>query len=183
MTISAVLFAVMLVLFAVGVYLLLDRSLTRMLLGFLLVGNGTNLLLLLMSNGFGSAPFAGAEAAGETTDPLPQAFILTSIVITFAVSAFILALIYRSWMLARAAEDEVADDEHDVRLADAEHLSTDEVTGAELAGTVENDEGVSGSGDELRAAVAASPESQAEPKHVNGVEQTSTTVHNGVVGP
>src|SRR5690606_31498906 len=47
-------------------------------------------------------------------DPLPQAFVLTSIVITFGVSAFLMALIYRSWRLAHA--DEVVDDTDDIAL-------------------------------------------------------------------
>jgi hypothetical protein len=48
------------------------------------------------------------------SDPLPQALMLTAIVITFAVSAFLLALIYRSWQLGEA--DTVFDDEEDVSL-------------------------------------------------------------------
>jgi multicomponent Na+:H+ antiporter subunit C len=105
MTVSLVLLIVMAVLFASGVYLLLERSMTRVLLGFLLVGNGANLLILIM----------GGEAGPEDmSDPLPQALILTAIVITFAVSAFLMALIYRSWRLAN--NDTVSDDEDDVAM-------------------------------------------------------------------
>ena len=128
-----VLVGVMVVLYAAGVYLLLDRSLTRVLLGFLLVGNATNLLLFLTSGGFGAAPIYGEAEAEKMSDPLPQAFILTSIVITFGVSAFMLALIYRSWRLAREDEDTVHDDAHDLELAEAETLTTEEVTDEELA--------------------------------------------------
>ena len=49
------------------------------------------------------------------SDPLPQAMMLTAIVITFGVTAFVLALIYRSWALAR--NEAVADDEEDRRVA------------------------------------------------------------------
>ncbi len=115
MTISLTLVVVMAALVACGVYLLLERSLTRVVLGFLLIGNGINLLILLMTGSPGIAPIVEDGVAAEAyTDPLPQALILTAIVITFAVSAFLLALIYRSWRLANA--DDVSDDADDVAL-------------------------------------------------------------------
>ncbi len=115
MTVSLVLVVVMAALIASGVYLLLERSLTRVVLGFLLIGNGVNLLILIMAGRPGIAPIvADGIAPDEYTDPLPQALILTAIVITFAVSAFLLALIYRSWRLANA--DDVSDDADDVAL-------------------------------------------------------------------
>ncbi|MGO1736918.1 MAG: Na(+)/H(+) antiporter subunit C [Leucobacter sp.] len=132
-----VLVAVMVVLYASGVYLLLDRSLTRVLLGFLLVGNATNLLIFLMSGSFGSAPIVGESSPEEMSDPLPQAFILTAIVITFGVSAFMLALIYRSWRLAQHREDAVEDDTDDLDLTKTEALATVEVTDVNLAETPE----------------------------------------------
>ena len=135
MTMPLILVLVMVVLYIAGVYLLLDRSLTRVLLGFLLVGNATNLLLFLTSGSFGRAPIVGLADAEEMSDPLPQAFILTSIVITFGVSAFLLALIYRAWRLGRDSEDVVEDDELDTALAQAESLTVEEVTDADLAST------------------------------------------------
>lgn len=135
-----ILVAVMVVMYAAGVYLLLDRSLTRVLLGFLLVGNATNLLLFLTSGTFGEAPIYGESDAVDMSDPLPQAFILTSIVITFGISAFMLALIYRSWRLAREDEDAVVDDTHDQELAEAETLTTEEVTDEELEQSQEFEE-------------------------------------------
>lgn len=133
MTMPLVLVALMVVLYACGIYFMLDRTLTRLLLGFLLVGNATNLLIFLMSGSFGSAPFVGKAAAEEMSDPLPQAFILTAIVITFAVSSFFLALIYRSWRLAQDHDDTVQDDETDLERATAAELSVDEVTDEGLA--------------------------------------------------
>lgn len=112
MSVSLALIVVMAALFAAGVYAMLERSLTRVLIGFLLLGNAANLFLLIVMGQPGLAPFSGAE--GETSDPLPQALTLTAIVITFAVSAFLLALIYRSWQLGRA--DTVEDDEADIAL-------------------------------------------------------------------
>lgn len=137
MTLSAALLLIMVVLYSAGIYLMLDRSLTRVLLGFLMVGNATNLLLFLTSGAFGVAPIVGTADPADMSDPLPQAFILTSIVITFGVSAFILALIYRSWRLARDGEDEVQNDEQDTSLAGAEALTTEEVTDDELASAPE----------------------------------------------
>jgi multicomponent Na+:H+ antiporter subunit C len=115
MSISLVLLAVMAVLYACGVYLLLERSMTRVLLGVLLVGNATNLLILIMAGAPGVAPIADdGVTIDDMTDPLPQALILTAIVITFAVSAFLLALIYRSWRLGQ--RDELDDDAADIAL-------------------------------------------------------------------
>jgi multicomponent Na+:H+ antiporter subunit C len=116
MSISLVLVVVMAVLFACGVYAMLERSLTRVLIGFLLLGNAVNLLLLIMMGAPGPAPFydGGETEASEMSDALPQALMLTAIVITFAISAFLLALIYRSWQLGQA--DTVVDDADDVAL-------------------------------------------------------------------
>ena len=115
MNVSTTLIIVMAVLFACGVYAMLERSLTRVLIGFLLLGNATNLLLLIVMGRPGVAPFFGAATStDEMSDPLPQALTLTAIVITFAVSAFLLALIYRSWQLGQA--DTVEDDEADIAL-------------------------------------------------------------------
>ena len=135
MTMPLVLVAVMVVMYASGVYLMLDRSLTRLLLGFLLVGNATNLLIFLMSGSFGGAPIFGESTPDEMSDPLPQAFILTAIVITFGVSAFLLALIYRSWRLAQDRDDTVHDDDDDLELAATEALATVEVTDEDVADT------------------------------------------------
>lgn len=112
MSVSLVLIVIMAVLFACGVYAMLERSLTRVLIGFLLLGNAANLLLLIVLGEPGIAPFYGDE--GRVSDPLPMALTLTAIVITFAVSAFLLALIYRSWQLGQA--DTVEDDAEDVAL-------------------------------------------------------------------
>jgi multicomponent Na+:H+ antiporter subunit C len=130
MTVSGVLIVIMAVLFACGVYAMLERSLTRVLIGFLLLGNATNLLLLIVMGQPGIAPFFGAAASSdEMSDPLPQALTLTAIVITFAVSAFLLALIYRSWQLGQA--DTVEDDEADravrERTADVEETMDEEI--------------------------------------------------------
>ena len=115
MSLSLVLLIVMAVLYACGIYLLLERSMTKVLLGFLLVGNATNLLIISMAGKAGLAPIVEEGVTPEEmTDPLPEALILTAIVITFAVSAFLLALIYRSWRLG--TQDRVEDDADDVAM-------------------------------------------------------------------
>ena len=117
MTVNATLLLVMGVLFATGIYLLLERSLTRVLLGLLLIGNAANLLLLAAGGVPGIVPlYVDGAAADSYSDPLPQALMLTAIVITFAVTAFMLAIIYRSWIIAR--RDEVVDDIEDRRVAE-----------------------------------------------------------------
>ncbi len=117
-------------LYAAGVYLLLDRSLTRVLLGFLLLGNATNLLLLSTGGAGGMAPILGYAEAEEMSDPLPQALILTAIVITFGVAAFVLAMIHRSWALAR--NEAVGTDEEDRRVAGRVDTDADDVAAAVL---------------------------------------------------
>lgn len=125
MTVSLVLVIIMGALFAAGVYAMLERSLTRVLIGFLLLGNAANLFLLIVMGRPGVAPFFGAADPDEMSDPLPQALTLTAIVITFAVSAFLLALIYRSWQLGQA--DTVQDDEEDVALRERPSVDEDQM--------------------------------------------------------
>lgn len=93
-----------------GVTLILERSLTRVLVGFILAGNGLNLLFLASSGSAGRAPIIGS-GAGSMADPLPQAMVLTAIVITLGTTAFGLALAYRSWQLT--GSDDVQDDLED----------------------------------------------------------------------
>jgi multicomponent Na+:H+ antiporter subunit C len=118
-------------LYAAGVYLLLDRSLTRVLLGFLLLGNATNLLLLSSGGEAGRAPIVGFAEPDEMSDPLPQALILTAIVITFGVAAFLLAMIHRSWRLVH--EEVVGTDEEDRRVAARTATDADELDPDDLA--------------------------------------------------
>lgn len=121
MSASLTLVIIMAVLYACGVYLLLERSMTRVLVGFLLVGNATNLLILIVAGQSGISPIVDGETTPEQmSDPLPQALILTAIVITFAVSAFLLALIYRSWRLSTEGEDDMEDDVDDIAMREGE---------------------------------------------------------------
>ncbi|MDO5618614.1 Na(+)/H(+) antiporter subunit C [Kocuria sp.] len=116
MSVNLTLLIVMGVLYAVGVYLVLERSLTRVLLGVMLLTNATNLLIVHAAGMPGLAPLYSADTDPQDyTDPLPQALVLTAIVIGLAVTAFLLGLIYRSWVLSR--RDVIADDDEDRRVA------------------------------------------------------------------
>lgn len=101
-------------LFASGTYLLLQRRLSRILIGVGLVGHGSNLMLLTSGRG-GLAPIIGTTDPSEFADPMPHALALTSIVITFGVTAFLLALGYRSWRITH--DDVVEDDVEDRYIA------------------------------------------------------------------
>jgi multicomponent Na+:H+ antiporter subunit C len=94
-----------------GVYLALERSLTRVLVGLLMMGNGVNILFLVASGPAGRAPIVDDGATGAMSDPLPQALVLTAIVISLGTSAFVLAMAYRSWQLT--GHDDVQDDVED----------------------------------------------------------------------
>jgi multicomponent Na+:H+ antiporter subunit C len=94
-----------------GVHLALERSLTRVLIGLLMLGNGVNLLFLVASGPAGRAPIVGGAEAADMSDPLPQALVLTAIVISLGTSAFVLAMAYRSWQLN--GHDDVQDDVED----------------------------------------------------------------------
>ena len=106
-----------------GVYLLLERSLTRVLVGLVMLGNGVNLLFLISGGPAGRAPIVGRNAS-PMSDPLPQALVLTAIVISLGTTAFVLAMAYRSWQLTN--HDDVQDDVEDAairRLAAADEAS------------------------------------------------------------
>jgi multicomponent Na+:H+ antiporter subunit C len=91
--------AVIAVLFATGTYMILRPNLIRLVMGFGLYNNATNLLLITVGGYTRSsgAPFAGVDprTAQGLMDPLPPDIILTAIVISFAVSALMLTICYR----------------------------------------------------------------------------------------
>lgn len=103
-------------LFGAGTVLLLARPLTRILLGAVLLGNSVNVLLLASAGPAGEAAllYPGANP-DRMADPLPQAFVLTAIVITLALTAFLVTMAYRAWQLS--GSDDVQDDVEDVRVA------------------------------------------------------------------
>jgi multicomponent Na+:H+ antiporter subunit C len=118
-------------LFTLGTYLLLQRKLSRIIIGLGLLSHGAN--VLLVNSGRGGIPaLIGQGDPASFADPLPQALVLTAIVISFGTTALLLALAYRSWLLSD--DDEVADDLEDrslggyadVELADEALLAIEE---------------------------------------------------------
>lgn len=123
------------ILFSLGTWLLLQRSLTRIVIGLGLIGHGANLLLLQTGERRGVAPFVGSMAGKTVADPMPQALALTAIVISFGVGAFLLALAYRSWQLT--GDDLVEDDLDDRRIAAALELDDEEVADQQVQSAAE----------------------------------------------
>jgi multicomponent Na+:H+ antiporter subunit C len=97
-----------------GTYLILQRQLTRIVIGLALLSHAVN-VLLLSSGSRGEPPVIGEAPPSLLADPLPQALVLTAIVITFGVTAFLLALALRSRELT--GSDAVEDDIEDRRIA------------------------------------------------------------------
>lgn len=85
--------------FTIGTYLLLSNQMIRMILGLSLITHGINLMILIMGGVKKGSPPLLTETSGKFTDALPQALILTAIVINFAVTAFLLVLSYRTYKL------------------------------------------------------------------------------------
>ena len=99
------------VLVAAGVFLLSRRGTLRLVLGFVLLGHAVNLIILAAGGASRRAPaFIGDDLeVAAAADPLPQAFVLTAIVITFGVTVFLLGLAARS-----SARDDADDDAGEV---------------------------------------------------------------------
>lgn len=92
------------ILVAAGVYLLLQRGLIRVIIGFVLLGHAANVLLVAAGGmQLRGAPLLGSGDPDSMADPLPQAFVLTAIVITFGITVYLLAI-------ARAGGDDDPDD-------------------------------------------------------------------------
>ena len=126
-------------LFSIGTYLVLQRKLSRIIIGLALLTHGGN-ILLITSGRRGNPPIVGSAARSTFSDPVPQALALTAIVITFAVTALLLALAYRSWLLTH--DDEVEDDVGDRDIARDPHIDKN-VADQQMAITETDAEGAS----------------------------------------
>jgi multicomponent Na+:H+ antiporter subunit C len=87
-------------LFGCGLYMVLSRHLVRMVLGLSLLTTAVNLMLFQAGRLRSSQPPLipdGAERLRESADPLPQALVLTAIVIGFALTVILAALALRAW--------------------------------------------------------------------------------------
>ena len=87
------------VLYAAGIYLMLRRHLAQLIIGIGLLSNGTNLLIFTaggLTRGRPPVIPDGMQVLGEPyADPVPQALVLTAIVIGFGLLAFSLVLAHR----------------------------------------------------------------------------------------
>jgi multicomponent Na+:H+ antiporter subunit C len=105
-------------LFACSFYLMMRRNLLRFIIGFIILSNAVNLLIFTMGRlTLGQPPLVhhhGAEVPpAPYANPLPQALILTAIVISFGLLAFTLVLVYRNYTVARTIDaDELSAAEH-----------------------------------------------------------------------
>lgn len=100
------------ILYAAGIYMILRRSLVKLIIGLILLGNGVNLLIFLMGNLEKGAPPIIPEAAkvidGPFDDPIPQALILTAIVISFGLQSFAIILLKRAYQVVKTDDlDEI----------------------------------------------------------------------------
>lgn len=103
-------------LYAAGLYLMLRRSIVKLIIGLALLGQAANLLIFtvgrLTRGRPALIPFGGTRPDGPIADPLPQALILTAIVIGFGVQAFAVVLIKRAYQTVKT------DDLDDMRSTD-----------------------------------------------------------------
>ncbi|WP_394276848.1 Na(+)/H(+) antiporter subunit C [Luteococcus sp.] len=127
-------------LFGCGVVLLLSRSLVRALLGIMLMGNGVNVVFMVASGPSGKVPLVTKDQLGKVivgpggiSDPLPQAMVLTAIVITLAMTGFVLSLVHRQWQLAET--DTVENDPEDERIA--RMAETNAISGSDYTDTAD----------------------------------------------
>jgi multicomponent Na+:H+ antiporter subunit C len=88
-------------LYAAGLYLMMQRSAAKLIIGLALMSHAANLLIFtaggLVRAGVPVIPEQMTAPTEPIADPLPQALILTAIVINFGVTAFAIVLIYRTW--------------------------------------------------------------------------------------
>ena len=101
---------------AAASYLMLSRALVRILLGMVVLGNAVNLLIFVAGRLTRASPpiIAAGQSGpeGHFANPLPQALILTAIVIGFAMFAFLIVLAFRAY------QETDADDTDHMRLAE-----------------------------------------------------------------
>ncbi|WP_194756492.1 Na+/H+ antiporter subunit C [Aliidiomarina indica] len=92
-------------LYAAAIYMMLRRSIVKLVIGLMLLSNAANLLIFTSAGMTRGAPplipLGSALPDGAVADPLPQALILTAIVIAFGVLAFAVVLIHRAYNIIR----------------------------------------------------------------------------------
>lgn len=112
---SALVFAVV---FASGTFLLLQRDLTQVVVGIILISNSAVFFIIAAGLTRGVAPIHPLEGAGSVSDPLVQAMALTALVIGFGSAALLLAMVYRLYVSHLTVDaEEIAD--YEMRQAEA----------------------------------------------------------------
>ncbi len=112
---SALVFAAV---FASGTFLLLQRDLTRVVVGIILISNSAVFFIISAGLTRGGAPMHPLERAGSVSDPLVQAMALTALVIGSGTAALLLAMVYRLYVSHRTVDaEEIAD--YEMRQAEA----------------------------------------------------------------
>lgn len=93
------------ILYAAGIYMMLRRSMVKLILGLILLGNGVNLLIFLLGRiTKGKPPIIPEETKVSEdlfADPVPQALILTAIVISFGLQSFAIILVKRAYKVLK----------------------------------------------------------------------------------
>lgn len=124
---------------AAAVYLFMQRGMVRIVLGFVLASHAANLLLFAAGNtAYRGVPYIFTSEYGEGGDPLPQAFVLTAIVIAFSITMFMVTL-----AITTTGDDDTEDEEESpakvLTAADTNDVTSAKVgtssTGAVAAGT------------------------------------------------
>lgn len=109
------------ILFAISVYLLLNKNLIRVLFGIILIGTSINLMIFTLGRLSHNQPVflhhMGEKSLTTYANALPQALILTAIVIGFGVVSYALVLITRSWQDLGTMDSD--------KLRESEYIETD----------------------------------------------------------
>ena len=109
-------------LYAAAIYMMLRRSIAKFIIGLVLLGHATHLLIFTIGRPVRNAPplipADATQLTGTFADPLPQALILTAIVISFGVQAFALVLVKRVY------QTHGADDLDQLRTTDRLEVAT-----------------------------------------------------------
>lgn len=107
--------------FTAAVYLMISKHTIRLLLGVAMLSNGVNLLIFTAGRLMADVPpiiaYGATVPDGPTANPLPQALILTAIVIGFSFFAFLLVLTYRAY------QDLGTDDSDHMKLAEPDGVT------------------------------------------------------------
>lgn len=119
------------VLTAGGMYLLLQREMLRLILGFVLLGHAANLIIISAGGADRRGmPFGTPDDPGSVADPLPQAFVLTAIVIAFSITIVMLVLSATGSQTDDTTDDDPEPDFTEIeRRVDAERLAGAAVSG------------------------------------------------------